>query len=162
MIELYTPRASLAPYPHHHHHHPRYFRHSSVSRVTTAAPVRPLYISPSVSPHSQLSIHSQSVATVRQRSPSPRSLNKLQTTTNSSNLRPCYSAPRLNRIQASKTLVEEPVQTLEKPLLSIQRQDAISSPEQFECLSAEERRNLLKSTTSETGSSVWLKRSNSS
>ncbi|CAF4639315.1 unnamed protein product, partial [Rotaria magnacalcarata] len=65
---------------------------------------RPFYISPSISPYSQLSIHSQ--ATNRQcspsshriqpsRSPSPRSLLPLAATATSS-LRPCYSAPRLH------------------------------------------------------------------
>lgn len=172
LVELYTPRASLAPHP---HHHPRYSRQSSVSRagifsaaggVPTTGLVRPLYISPSISPHSQLSIHSQSGTTLRQRSPSPQprspSPRSLAIAHTPSALRPCYSAPRLNPMQASQTLAEEPVLSLERPLLSIQRQDAVSSPDEFESLSAEERRNLLKSTTIESGSSVWLKRSNSS
>ncbi|CAF5090809.1 unnamed protein product, partial [Rotaria magnacalcarata] len=47
----------------------RYYRQSSIGRgVPSLAPARPFYISPSISPYSQLSIHSQ--ATNRQCSPS--------------------------------------------------------------------------------------------
>ena len=69
LIELYTPRASLAPHSHHLHSR-RYSRQSSLARgLPSMATARPLYISPSISPYSQLSIHSQ--VPPRQRSPSP-------------------------------------------------------------------------------------------
>ena len=183
VIELYTPRASLAPYG----HHLRYSRQSSVSRgVPTTGPVRPLYISPSVSPHSQLSIHSHVAA--RQpspsRSPSPHSF--VRGTTRSptvGSLRPCYSAPRLhvplhrmqlgnlkpNNILSVETSLS-PIRSPERSLMTIQRQDAVSSTDDLEQtesspnghLSAAMRRSLLKSTTMEAGGTVWLKRSNSS
>ncbi|CAF1520852.1 unnamed protein product, partial [Adineta steineri] len=132
LIELYTPRASLAPYGHHLHHH-RYSRQSSVPRgVPTTGLARPLYVSPSISPYSQLSIHSQ--ATGRQRSPSPHIFRPSRspsphslaqqsspTTPTTSSLRPCYSAPRLhaphhrvptNNLKQTDTLIEEKTPTL--------------------------------------------------
>ncbi|CAF0998003.1 unnamed protein product [Adineta steineri] len=186
LIELYTPRASLAP----HLHHNRYSRQSSVSRgLTSLTPARPLYISPSISPYSQLSIHSQ--APSQQRTPSPRILRPSRsrsprsfapiTTTNL--LRPCYSAPRLHvplhRVPTSSMkqnddILEETqvpiVEPTKKTVMIIQRQDAIASTDDIEQLSpitnsklsATARRNLLKATTTESGDLVWLKRSNSS
>ena len=201
LIELYTPRASLAPHAHPH----RYSRQSSVARgVPTAAMARPLYVSPSISPYSQLSIHSQ-VAT-RQRSPSPHIFRPSRSPsprsfapphvplfpsvplTSARSLRPCYSAPRLHaplhRMQTttaitgmrpSEILFEEtpapaPVQPSKKTVMTIQRQNAISTPDDVEPasdtsrtpLSAAARRSMLKETTIESGESVWLKRSNSS
>lgn len=183
VIELYTPRASLAPYG----HHLRYSRQSSVSRgVPTTGPVRPLYISPSVSPHSQLSIHSHVAA--RQpspsRSPSPHSFARgTNRSPTAGSLRPCYSAPRLHvplhrmqtgNLKPSNTLSVEtslsPIRSPERSLMTIQRQDAVSSTDDLEQtesspnghLSAAMRRSLLKSTTMEAGGTVWLKRSNSS
>jgi hypothetical protein len=191
VIELYTPRASLAPYGHYLHQH-RYSRQSSVPRgVPTTGPARPLYISPSTSPHSQLSIHSQFASRQRSpsphifrpsRSPSPHSFAR-QSSTTSGSLRPCYSAPRLhaplhriqtNNIKQTDTLIEEspilPVQMTKKSVMIIQRQEAISSTDDSEQisilpnehLSAAKRRSMLKATTIESGEPVWLKRSNSS
>lgn len=187
LIELYTPRASLAPHVHH-----RYSRQSSVSRgLQPNGPVRPLYISPSISPYSQMSIHSQTVGrpytpsphTFRpSRSPSPRSFAPITT---AETLRPCSSAPRLHaplhrattwNIKTSETLVEETthvsaaVLPTKKSVMSIQRQNAIVSTNELEqtsnvkdpTLSAAKRRSLLKATTIESGGLVWLKRSNSS
>ncbi|CAF4055916.1 unnamed protein product [Rotaria sp. Silwood2] len=118
LIELYTPRASLSPHTHNFSYH-RHVRQSSVVRgIPSSAPARPLYVSPSISPYSQLSIHSQGA--IRQRSPSPHIVRPSRspsphivrpsrspspsprsfvpstpiTTTNA--LRPCYSAPRLH------------------------------------------------------------------
>ncbi|UJR22262.1 hypothetical protein I4U23_025323 [Adineta vaga] len=185
LIELYTPRASLAPYGHHLHHH-RYSRQSSVPRgVPTTGPARPLYVSPSISPYSQLSIHSQ--VTGRQRSPSPHrfrpsrspsphfSAQQSAATTPTRSLRPCYSAPRLhasqqrpstNSSKQTDALTEEtPIltpQLRKKTVLIIQRQDAISSTDDYEQLTAANKRNILKSTTVESSGGVWLKRSNSS
>lgn len=192
LIELYTPRASLAPYQHHFHHHHRYSRQSSVPRtgVTPITPARPLYVSPSASPHSQLSIHSQ--ITTRQQSPSPQILRSSRSpsphsfapVTTARTLRPCYSAPRLHvpvhritttNIKMTETLFEEisPIavdQPVKKTVVIIQRQDAVSSSDDLEQsiispnsnLSAETRRNMLKETKTESGGPVWLKRSNSS
>jgi hypothetical protein len=185
LIELYTPRASLAPYGHHSHHH-RYSRQSSVPRgVPTTGPARPLYISPSISPFSQLSIHSQTA--VRQRSPSPHifqpsrspsphsfaRLASMPTTIGS--LRPCYSAPRLhlaqhriqtNNMKQTDTLFEEtPTSSAQhgrKSPAAIQRQDALFSTVDNEQLSAASKRSILKTTAIESTNSVWLKRSNSS
>jgi hypothetical protein len=190
LIELYTPRASLAPHSHHLYHH-RYSRQSSVPRgIPPTAPARPLYISPSISPYSQMSIHSQAASRQRSpsphiyrpsRSPSPRSF--IPVTTGSS-LRPCYSAPRLhvplhrvqtNNAKPSDILIEEThlpiVQTTKKTVMIIQRQDAVSSTDNIEQLSvipntkqlsAATRRSMLKATTMESSGPVWLKRSNSS
>ena len=183
LIELYTPRASLAPYGHHLHHH-RYSRQSSVPRgVPTTGPARPLYISPSISPYSQLSIHSQLAARQRSpsphtfrpsRSPSPHSFSKLSSTTTRS-LRPCYSAPRLHvpfqrvptsNIKQTDTLIEETpkstVQVEKKAVLIIQRQDAVFATNDYEQLSAAAKRSMLKATTIDSDGPVWLKRSNSS
>ncbi|CAF4611582.1 unnamed protein product [Rotaria sp. Silwood2] len=189
LIELYTPRASLAPYGGHHR---RYSRHSSVPRgVPTTGLARPLYVSPSVSPYSQLSIHSQFPS--RQRSPSShicrpsRSPSPHSSTRQSSaicSLRPCYSAPRLHaschrlqtsNIRQSDILIEETpaltsVELKNKPSIRIQRQDAVSSIDDYEQisipphqqLSAATKRNMLKATTMESGGGVWLKRSSSS
>jgi hypothetical protein len=188
LIELYTPRASLAPYSHHHH---RYSRQSSVSRggMPSTAPARPLYISPSISPYSQLSIHSQMAG--RQQSPSPHifrpsrspSPRSFAPVTSTGSLRPCYSAPRLHvplhritttNIKQSETLIEETpipvVQPAKKTVMIIQRQNAISSIDETEpsstspksILSAATRRSMLKERTTESGEPVWLKRSNSS
>jgi hypothetical protein len=156
LIELYTPRASLAPHSHHIHTH-RHPRHSSVPRgIPPTAPARPLYVSPSISPYSQLSIHSQVTGRQRSpsphifrpsRSPSPRSFAPsapLPTTTRS--LRPCYSAPRLHvplhriqttNIKQSDILIEEThiplIQpTTKKTVVIIQRQDAVSSTDDVE------------------------------
>ncbi len=179
LIELYTPRASLAPYGHHLYHH-RYSRQSSVSRgVPTTGPARPLYVSPSISPYSQLSIHSQ--VTGRQRSPSPhifrpsRSPSPRSSSTTTGLLRPCYSAPRLhaplyrtqaNNMKQTDTLIEEiptsPNQLGKKSVMIIQRQDAVSSTEDYEQLSAATKRSMLKETNVESTGRVWLKRSNSS
>ena len=186
LIELYTPRASLAPHLHH-----RYSRQSSVSRgLQSTGPARPLYISPSISPYSQLSIHSQ-IPPGRQhspspnvfrpsRSPSPRSFAPITTETT---LRPCYSAPRLHvplhrvattNMQQNEILVEETptlsVEPRKKSVMIIQRQDAIVSTDDLErsshvtnpILSAETKRSMLKATTIDEGGLVWLKRSNSS
>jgi len=182
LIELYTPRASLAPYGHHLYHH-RYSRQSSVPRgVPTTGPARPLYVSPSISPYSQLSIHSQVAGRQRStsphtyrpsRSPSPHSFIRLSSTTTgaSGSLRPCYSAPRLHRIQTNNmkqtdTLIEEiptlPDQFRKKNVMGVQRQDAVSSTENYEQLSAATKRSILKETTIESTGHVWLKRSNSS
>lgn len=201
LIELYTPRASLAPHAHNH----RYSRQTSVPRAgvpTSSNLARPLYVSPSISPYSQLSIHSQIPSRQRSpsphvfppsRSPSPRSfaLRPPLTTqmTSPSSLRPCYSAPRLHvplhrmhttmatmNIQEKTTsFVEEtpkerPVQSNRKTVMIMQRQDAIISSDEIEPmldtspprLTAEIRRNLLKTTTSDSGGPVWLKRSSSS
>jgi len=189
LTELYTPRASLAPHAHHLHHH-RYSRHSSVTRgVTSTAPTRPLYISPSISPNSQLSIQSQIASRQRSpsphilrpsRSPSPRSFAPVTTT---SSLRPCYSAPRLHvplyrmqttNIKPNDILFEETQIPIEQPtkktVMTIQRQDAIASTDDVEQsspitnshLSAAARRSILKATSMESGNLVWLKRSNSS
>jgi hypothetical protein len=192
LIELYTPRASLAPHAHHAHHH-RYSRQSSVPRgIPPTAPARPLYISPSISPYSQLSIHSQVPSRQRSpsphifrpsRSPSPRSFAPSAPLTITRSLRPCYSAPRLHvplhrvqttNIKQNDTLIEEtsiPVtQPTKKTVVIIQRQDAISSTDDVKQsstitnpqLSAATRRSMLKATTIESGGAVWLKRSNSS
>lgn len=140
VIELYTPRASLAP--HGHHFYPRYHRHSSVPRTT---PIRPLYISPSISPHSQSSLHSPVVT--RQHSVSPQ-LNITPI------LRPCFSAPRLQ--------IPLP-HTTKKSLITIQRQDGISTIHHTRRISAATKRHLLKQTINHSrGSILWLKRSNSS
>ena len=159
LIELYAPRASLAPHVHH-----RYSRQSSVSRgLQTSGPARPLYISPSISPFSQLSIHSQTFGrphtpsphTFRpSRSPSPRSLALTTTTTTTTTaaitstdaLRPCSSAPRLHaplhrattwNIKTSETLFEETthaptVLSTKKIALTIQRQNAVISTNELE------------------------------
>jgi hypothetical protein len=181
LIELYTPRASLAPYGHHHH---RYSRQLSIPRgVPTTGPARPLYVSPSISPFSQFSIHSQTA--VRQRSPSPHifrpsrspspsryaRLGSVPTTMGS--LRPCYSAPRLhlsqhriqtNNIKQTDTLIEEAstpsTQYPKRSGTTIQRQEAVFSTNDSEQLSAETKRNILKGT--ESAGSLWIKRSNSS
>lgn len=204
LIELYTPRASLAPHAHSH----RYSRQSSVGRgVPTATLARPLYISPSISPFSQLSIHSQAASRQRSpsphifrpsRSPSPRSfappasppvlMHPSAPLSCTSSLRPCYSAPRLhaplhrmqtttaitgmrpNEILFEETSAVETVRPHKKTVMIIQRQDAISTPDDLECasntsrtpLSAATKRSMLKDTTIESGGSVWLKRSNSS
>ncbi len=189
LIELYTPRASLAPHSYHH----RYSRQSSVPRgIALTAPARPLYISPSISPYSQLSIHSQVAGRQRSpsphiyrpsRSPSPRSFVPSAPMTTTGSLRPCYSAPRLHvplhrvpttNIKQSDILIEETqipiVQPTKKTVMIIQRQDAISSTDDIEQsttiknlpLSAATRRSMLKATTMESGGPVWLKRSNSS
>jgi hypothetical protein len=188
LIELYTPRASLAPHAYHH----RYSRQSSVPRgITSTGPARPLYISPSISPYSQLSIHSQVAGRQHSpsshifrpsRSPSPCSFAPSAPMTTTSSLRPCYSAPRLHvplhrattNIKPSDTLVEETsvstVRSAKKSVMIIQRQDAISSTDDVEQsttithspLSAATRRSMLKATTIESGGTVWLKRSNSS
>ena len=154
VLELYTPRTSLAP------HYPRYSRHSSVSR---GVPTRLLYISPSVSPHSQLSIHSQANNNIRARSPSPRSLARLSTAADVSPslLRPCHSVPRLHRT-ATKT---DGLSNKTLTTTTIHRQQAINSNEnlqQNETLTAADRRNLLKSISKTNESRTWLKRSNSS
>ncbi|CAF3623497.1 unnamed protein product [Rotaria sordida] len=141
LIELYTPRASLAPHGHHHH-----------------------ICQPSRSP-----------------SPSPYSSARQSTITCS--LRPCYSAPRLhvshhrlqtNNMKQTDILIEEtPILSsieVKKSSIGIQRQDAISSIDDYEQisilpreqLSAETKRNMLKTTTMESGGTVWLKRSSSS
>ncbi len=190
LIELYTPRASLAPYGHHLHHH-RYSRHSSVPRgAPTTGLARPLYISQSISPYSQLSIHSQAAGRQHSpspnmfrpsRSPSPRSFVQQSSTTGP--LRPCYSAPRLhashhrvqtNNLKQTDTLIEEtrlsPLHLGKKTVMIIQRQDAITSTDDYEQtsiisneqVSAATKRSMLKSTTMESRSGVWLKRSNSS
>ncbi|UJR26850.1 hypothetical protein I4U23_008162 [Adineta vaga] len=190
LIELYTPRASLAPHSH-HLHSTRYSRQSSVTRaVTSTTPARPLYISPSISPYSQLSIHSQipsrqhspSLHVYRpSRSPSPSPRSFAPITTNS--LRPCYSAPRLhvpvhrgltNNVRPNDILFEETpspsVPRTKKTVIIVQRQDAISSTDELEqpssiqnsSLSAATRRSMLKATTMERNDLVWLKRSNSS
>jgi len=178
LIELYTPRASLSPYAHHH----RYSRQLSIPRgVPTTGPARPLYISPSISPYSQLSIHSQTA--VRQRSPSPQIFRQSQSrlsytpTTPIGSLRPCYSAPRLHlshqRIQTNNTkqtdkLIEETSSSSstqykkKRSATVIQRQDAVFLTNDNEHLSAEMKRNILKETAIESTGSVWLKRSNSS
>ncbi|CAF1430158.1 unnamed protein product [Adineta ricciae] len=185
LIELYTPRASLAPYGHHLHHH-RYSRQSSVPRgVPTTGPARPLYVSPSVSPYSQLSIHSQANSRQRSpsphtcrpsRSPSPHSLAQHSATTSPTrSLRLCYSAPRLHATQQrplTSTSKQTDAVTEETPILTpqlrkktvmiIHRQDAISSTEEYEQLPAANKRDILKSTTVESSGGVWLKRSNSS
>jgi hypothetical protein len=178
VIELYTPRASLAPYGHHH----RYPRQSSVPRAAPAiAPTRPLYISPSISPYSQLSIHSQVVSRQRSpspqifrpsRSPSPHSFAQLSSATNIGSLRPCFSAPRLHATlqrtqkQTDTILKEIPTSTNQfqkKSAMLMQRQDAVSSTEDSEQLSAAAKRSILKETTMQsTGPVLWLKRSNSS
>ncbi|CAF4960341.1 unnamed protein product, partial [Rotaria sp. Silwood1] len=126
LIELYTPRASLSPHPHNFSSH-RHTRQSSVVRgIPSSTPVRPLYVSPSISPYSQLSIHSQGA--IRPRSPSPHIVRPSRspsphivqssrspsphivqpsrspsphsfvpsTPITASALRPCYSAPRLH------------------------------------------------------------------
>ena len=167
VIELYTPRASLAPYGHHSHHHHRYSRQSSVPRTI---PTRPLYISPSVSPLSQLSIHSQALS--RQHSPSPHSSAAVSSPSTTGSLRPCFSAPRL---QATLQRTQKPTDTLMKEIpifpnqfgkrstTIIQRQDAVSSTDDSEQLSAVTKRRMLKGTITEsTGPITWLKRSNSS
>ncbi|CAF1172578.1 unnamed protein product [Rotaria sordida] len=192
LIELYTPRASLAPHGHHHHHH-RYSRHSSVPRgVPTTGIARPLYVSPSISPYSQLSIHSQIPSRQRSpsshicqpsRSPSPSPYSSARQSTITCSLRPCYSAPRLhvshhrlqtNNMKQTDILIEEtPILSsieVKKSSIGIQRQDAISSIDDYEQisilpreqLSAETKRNMLKTTTMESGGTVWLKRSSSS
>jgi hypothetical protein len=188
LIELYTPRASLAPHSHHH----RYSRQSSVPRgLTPAVPARPLYVSPSISPYSQLSIHSQVAGRQHSpssylfrpsRSPSPRSFAPSAPVTTASSLRPCYSAPHLHvplhrattNIKQSDTLIEETSIPIPRPtkksVVIIQRQDAISSTADLEQsapitnspLPAATRRSMLKATTIESGGPVWLKRSNSS
>ncbi len=189
LIELYTPRASLAPHSYLHHH--RYLRQSSVPRggLPSTAPARPLYVSPSISPYSQSSIHSQAPGRQHSpsshiyrpsRSPSPRSFAPV---TSTRSLRPCYSAPRLHvplhRIPTTnkkpgETLIEETamsdVHPAKKSVMIIQRQHAISSIDEVEqsatspssTLSAATRRTMLKETTLESGEPVWLKRSNSS
>ena len=140
VIELYTPRASLAP--HGHHFHQRYHRHSSIPRTT---PIRPLYISPSISPHSQSSLHSPVVT--RQHSVSPQ-LNIIPV------LRPCFSAPRLQ--------IPLPRIT-KKSLITIQRQDGISTIQNTRRISAATKRHILKGTINQSrGPILWLKRSNSS
>jgi hypothetical protein len=127
LIELYTPRASLAPHAHNSQAN-RHYRHASIPRGVPPTPLaRPLYVSPSVSPHSQLSIHSQIAARQRSssprisrpsRSPSPRSFipsgpssttaTVVPTVSSNSCLRPCYSAPRLyvpvHRMQTLTTI----------------------------------------------------------
>ncbi|CAF0851191.1 unnamed protein product [Adineta ricciae] len=191
LIELYTPRASLAPHAH-HLHAARYSRQSSVTRaVTSTTPARPLYISPSVSPYSQLSIHSQIPS--RQRSPSPHiyrpsrspspSPHSFAPITSSLSLRPCYSAPRLHvpihraltaSVRPNDTLLEEmptpSAPPTKKTVMIIQRQDAISSTDDLDpsspirtpSLSATARRSMLKATTMPSNELIWLKRSNSS
>lgn len=190
LIELYTPRASLSPHLYNSNSY-RYFRQSSIGRnVPPAAPARPLYISPSISPYSQLSIHSQ--AANQQRSPSPHvvrpsrspSPHSLMPSTATGFLRPCYSAPRLHvpvhRTQATtirqkNALAEQPsisaVKRKQKTVMIIQRQDAVSSIDDIgepstrvnSSLSAAARRNLLKETAIGCDDGpVWLKRSNSS
>jgi len=184
LIELYTPRASLAPYGHHLHHH-RHSRQLSVSRgVPTTGPARQLYVSPSISPYSQLSIHSQVAGRPRSpspqifrpsRSPSPHSFARLPSITTTGSLRPCYSAPRLHaplhrtqtsNIKQSDIVIEEiptlPNELQKKSVMIIQRQDAVSSTEDYEQLSAATKRSMLKETIVESTGSVWLKRSNSS
>jgi len=171
LVELYSPRASLAPYGHHahhhHHHHRRYSRQLSVSRpVPSTTPTRPLYISPSVSPFSQMSIHSQGATRQRSqspqisrqsRSPSPHFYSRL---TPASSLRPCYSAPRLHAtMQRPQTinLPSLPIETRKKSVTIIQEHDAILAPVDHERISAEMKRHNLKSTAA-----LWMKRSNSS
>ena len=153
VTELYTPRASLSPYGHHYHH--RYSRHSSVPRTV---PIRPLYISPSVSPHSQSSLHSQAVS--RQHSVSPQ----LPTTPSSISLRPCYSAPRLQTpLQRTPKQTDISPHLTKKSLGVIQRQNAVSTIDDPQPISAATKRHILKQTINEsTGSILWLKRSNSS
>ena len=164
LIELYTPRASLAPHSHHLHSR-RYSRQSSLARgLAPMAPGRPLYISPSISPYSQLSMHSQ--VPPRQRSPSPHVYRPSRspspgsyappattTATNTRSLRPCYSAPRLHAplhrilnstnpltsIRPSDILFEETstpvVPSAKKTVTIMQRQDAIYSSDEAEpCL----------------------------
>ena len=175
LIELYTPRASLAPYSHHMHHYHRYSRQSSVPRTGPASitPARPLYISPSASPHSQLSIHSQ--ITARQQSSSPQILRPSRSpspysfvpvtsaTTTRHSLRPCYSAPRLHvplhrlttaNIKPTETLVEETSlaaaaavhQPVKKSLYTIQRQNAIASTDDSEQSPTSPKSNLSAAT----------------
>ena len=197
-IELYTPRTSLAP------HHFRYSRQSSVPRgFPPTALARPLYVSSSISPFSQLSIQSQ--VGPRQRSPSPNVYRPSRSPSPSPcsfisppfsppiisstpSLRPCSSAPRLHApvhrlsmmaimdpIRQNDTVFEEMPSTDDKhgrkPIMTIQRQDAIlSNDDDFESelttsstpLSASARRTMLKATTIESGGPVWLKRSSSS
>ncbi|CAF1044259.1 unnamed protein product [Rotaria sp. Silwood1] len=142
LIELYTPRASLSPHPHNFSSH-RHTRQSSVVRgIPSSTPVRPLYVSPSISPYSQLSIHSQGA--IRPRSPSPHIVRPSRspsphivqpsrspsphsfvpsTPITAGALRPCYSAPRLHapvhrtqttNIKQNDTLFEETPESMEK------------------------------------------------
>lgn len=157
IVEIYTPRSSLAPQTHYR----SFSRPSTVSRVTiqTSGLNRPLYISPSITPHSQLSIHSQNLY-LQPRSPSPI---QPKTAPIPVSIRPCFSAPRLNPSPAHHLQQTRSISTRNSP--KIYRQTAISSNDQIQekqNLTAEHRRNLMKSTTDQTESSSWLKRSNSS
>ncbi|CAF3335974.1 unnamed protein product [Rotaria socialis] len=166
LIELYTPRASLSPNSNNH----RYYRQSSIGRgVPSSAPTRPFYISPSISPYSQLSIHSQ--ATNRQRSPSPHIIQPSRSPSPhsllpsaaaaaaTSSLRPCYSAPRLHvpihRTQATSMrqndilLEETPISAVkrkQKTAMIIQRQAAISSTHDIDEVSTIKNSPLSAST----------------
>lgn len=152
-MELYTPRTSLAPQP------ARYTRQSSFPRgVPPAALARPLYISSSISPFSQLSIQSQMGPGARSpsphiyrpsRSPSPSPCSFMPPTMRNRHqtLRPCLSAPRLHppmhrmqttmpmsSVKRNDTLIEEttvrPVEKSRKKSMNVmQRQNAISSNE---------------------------------
>ncbi|CAF3380086.1 unnamed protein product [Rotaria socialis] len=188
-IELYTPRASLAPYGHR-----RYSRHTSVSRgVPTTGLARPLYVLSSASPYFQSSFTSQvpmeqrspsSHVCQQSRSPSPYSSGRQSSVGPASSLRPCYSAPRLhvshhrlqtNSLKQTNILIEETSllssdQIRQTPLMDIQRQDVVSPIDEFgkpsvvphEKLSAAKKRQMLKATTVESGGHKWLKRSSSS
>ncbi|CAF5182539.1 unnamed protein product, partial [Rotaria magnacalcarata] len=118
------------------------------------------------------------------RSPSPYSSGGQSSLGPASSLRPCYSAPRLHlshhRLQTNCSkqtdiLIEETsllssVQIREKSLMGIQRQDVVSSINEFaepsvfpyEKLSAAKKRQMLKATSTESCGHKWLKRSNSS
>jgi hypothetical protein len=69
-------------------------------------------------------------------------------------------------MKQTDTLIEEiptlPDQFRKKNVMVVQRQDAVSSTENYEQLSAATKRSILKETTIESTGHVWLKRSNSS
>lgn len=186
IIELYTPRASLAPYGNR-----RYSRHSSVPRgVPTTGLARPLYVSTCA----RASIHStghsrrcspSSNVCQQSRSSSPHSKSIRQSPIpRATSLRPCYSAPRLHaphqRFQTINTkqtdsCMEEnsrmsSVKVRERPSMNLQRQDAIKTIDDTNEISVLPDRNLsaaikrtrLKGTTIESANHSWLKRSSSS
>jgi hypothetical protein len=69
-------------------------------------------------------------------------------------------------MKQTDTLIEEiptsPNQLEKKSVMIVQRQDAVSSTEDYEQLSAATKRSMLKETNVESTGRVWLKRSNSS
>ncbi|CAF0875300.1 unnamed protein product [Rotaria sordida] len=169
LIELYTPRASLSPYPHNINYH-RHNRQSSVVRgIPSTTPARPLYVSPSISPYSQLSIHSQ--GPIRQRSPSPHIVRPsrspsphiirpsrspspcsfIPSTSTITTLRPCYSAPRLHapihrtqttNIKQNDTLFEETPSTIEK-----QKQKTVTIIQRQNAVSSKDDIEQISTTT---------------